>query len=122
METFYYALHHVTVPGAVVRNVYKALRPGGSFLTAEPGAGHSRTEGSIQAVQRFGITEEDMPFSYQRRLMMDAGFCDVKQYLRFSELPLVPFEEASGEQATHFSALSKITAFDGFTSIVVASR
>jgi SAM-dependent methyltransferase len=118
----YDALHHAIIPGAVVQNVYQALRDGGVFVTAEPGAGHSRTDGSIQAIQRFGTTEEDMPFSYQRRLMMDAGFREVHQFLRLSELPLVSLDKASGKQAAHFSALTHNTEHAGFTSFVAATK
>jgi SAM-dependent methyltransferase len=122
VAVIYDALHHATDPAAVVRSVYQALQPGGVFVTAEPGVGHSKAEGSIQAKQRFGTTEEDMPFLYQYQMMMDAGFRGVRQYLRLSELPLVPFDKASGGQLINFSALAHNTEFNGFTSFVVATK
>jgi len=122
VAVIYDALHHATEPGAVVRNVYRALRPGGIFVTAEPGAGHSKMEGSIEAMRRFGTTEKDMPYSYQCVLMKAAGFRQVVQYLRLSELPLAPFDESSGMQSAHFSALAHHTQSEGFTSFVTAIK
>ena len=118
----YDALHHALAPGAVIQNVYQALRSKGVFVTAEPGAGHSRTASSMQAVERFGTTEEDMPFSKQRDLMIKAGFREVRQYLRLSELPLAPVGKSPQEQTAHFSALTHNTAREGFTSIVEALK
>jgi SAM-dependent methyltransferase len=118
----YDALHHAIAPGAVIQNVYHALNDGGVLITAEPGAGHSRTDSSIQAVERFGTTEEDMPFSKQRSLMMEAGFREVRQYLRLSELPLANVGKSSREQAAHYSALAHNTEFEGFTCIIEALK
>jgi SAM-dependent methyltransferase len=118
----YDALHHALNPDGVVNNVYNALSDGGVFLTAEPGAGHSTSESSIQAVERFGTTELDMPYSKQLQLMRNAGFREIRQYLRLSELPLVSVEVSPAEQAVNFNALSQNTEFAGFTSIVVAKK
>ena len=116
----YDALHHAIDPAAVVHNVYRALRPGGVFITAEPGAGHSQTEDSLNAIRRFGTTERDMPFEYQKKLLTEAGFSAIDQYLRLSELPLEPI--VSGRQNAHWEALGRNTLNEGFTSIVVARK
>jgi SAM-dependent methyltransferase len=116
----YDALHHAIDPAAVIRNVYSVLEPGGMFITAEPGAGHSKTEDSLRAMRRFGTTERDMPFSYQKQLLANAGFSTIDQYLRLSELPLESI--ASGKQNAHWGALEHNTLSEGFTSIVVARK
>jgi SAM-dependent methyltransferase len=119
----YDALHHATDEGAVIRNAYKALREGGIFITAEPGAGHSIQSGSLEAARKFGTTEKDMEFERQLPLMRNAGFREVRQYLRLSELPLVPINsDAAAEQLTQFSGLAVHTTQRGLTSVIVAVK
>ena len=67
---------------------YESLREGGLFLTAEPGSGHSQAESSVKIIELMGTTENDMPFACQKELLLAAGFSEVRQYLRLSELPL----------------------------------
>lgn len=120
----YDALHHSLDEARVIRNAYAVLAPGGVMITMEPGRGHSTSPHSIEAVQRFGTTEKDMEFDRQRQLMVAAGFSDVRQYYRLSELPLERVDTREGQemQARHFSALSVHTQEQGFTSIVVAAK
>jgi SAM-dependent methyltransferase len=120
----YDALHHSTDEARVIRNVYGALAPGGLLVTVEPGAGHSDAPHSVDAVAKFGTTEKDMEFERQRRLMRDAGFSDVRQYYRLSELPLERVDTREGRRAQerHFAALTTRTADHGFTSIVCAVK
>jgi len=119
----YDALHHATDEGAVIRNAYKALREGGMFITAEPGAGHSVQPGSLEAARKFGTTEKDMEFERQQPLMRKAGFREVRQYLRLSELPLVPVNtDAAAEQLAQFSGLVVQTTQRGLTSVIVAVK
>lgn len=58
---FFDALHHAADPTAALRSVYRALKPGGACITVEPGEGHAIAEGSLAAMERFGVTEQDMP-------------------------------------------------------------
>jgi SAM-dependent methyltransferase len=119
----YDALHHSADEGAVIRNVYKALRGSGIFITAEPGVGHSTQPGSVEAVKRFGTTEKDMEFDRQLPLMRKAGFTEVRQYVRLSQLPLVPVNfDAAAAQSTQFSGLAIHTTKRGLTSIIVAVK
>lgn len=124
LAVIYDALHHATDAAAVVRNVYDSLREGGLFLTAEPGSGHSRADSSVQIIEMCGTTENDMPFSYQNELMLAAGFREVRQYLRLSELPLEVVNTEAGRslQGEHFRALDYHTAAQGFTSILVGVK
>jgi 2-polyprenyl-3-methyl-5-hydroxy-6-metoxy-1,4-benzoquinol methylase len=119
----YDALHHASREEAVIRNAYKALREDGIFITAEPGAGHSVQPGSLEAARKFGTTEKDMEFERQQPLMWQAGFREVRQYLRLSELPLVPVNsDAAVKQLTQFSGLAVQTTQRGLTSVIVAVK
>lgn len=122
----YDALHHAERERAVIENVYQVLRPGGVFVTAEPGAGHSTTEDSQRMMRDFQTTEKDMPYVHQRELMVAAGFVNVRQFIRLSELPilaLTPGDAATAAmQIVHFSGLLYNTIAQGFTSLVVAEK
>ena len=122
--TIYDALHHAVDESKVIHNAYRVLKAGGLFITAEPGAGHSTTETTRRDVARFGTTEKDMEFDRQLPIMKAAGFSDVRQYYRLSELPLERVDTAEGNkmQAQHLFALDHHTVKCGFTSIVVAVK
>jgi SAM-dependent methyltransferase len=119
----YDALHHASDERAVIRNVFSALRVGGILITAEPGAGHSQQSYSLQAIERFGTNEKDMEYNRQLSLMKSAGFAEVRQYLRLSELPLVPVNlDAAAGQFVQVRSLASNTITLGLTSIVVAVK
>jgi SAM-dependent methyltransferase len=119
----YDALHHACDAGAVIRNAHGALRNGGIFVTIEPGRGHSKGPESLQAVARFGTTEKDMEFKRQVPLMRSAGFREVRQYLRLSELPLVAVNRDAGtRQVAQALNLAINTMIRGLSSIVVAVK
>lgn len=120
----YDALHHSIDEQNVITSIYNALRQGGFLVTIEPGSGHSQTAGAIDAVEKFGTTEKDMPFELQRSLMHKAGFSDIKRYYRLSELPLenVTSDTQIEKQNEHFTALGIHTHSQGFTSVVVAVK
>ncbi len=54
-------LHHADDEGAALESVYRALKPGGMLITHEPGKGHAAEPHSIEAMERFGVNEKDMP-------------------------------------------------------------
>jgi SAM-dependent methyltransferase len=119
----YDALHHAADAGAVIRNAHGALRDNGIFVTVEPGRGHSKSPESLQAVAKFGTTEKDMEFKRQAPLMRSAGFKEVRQYLRLSELYLVPVNRDAGlRQSAEALHLSLNTIMRGLSSIVVAVK
>jgi 2-polyprenyl-3-methyl-5-hydroxy-6-metoxy-1,4-benzoquinol methylase len=118
----YDALHHAIDERRLIQSLYTALKPGGTLITAEPGQGHADSEETLREAARWGTTEKDMPFSHQRQLMLAAGFLDVAQYARLSELPLVRIDESPAEQQLNVSALLTNTVSHGFTSIAVARR
>ena len=120
----YDALHHALYEEKVIRNVYNSLIDGGTFITIEPGRGHSQTEDSLETMKKYGTPEKDMPFLWQKQLMKEAGFSSVEQYIKLSELPLEDISSSTGTslQTEHFNALSANTCHEGFTSIVVAIK
>jgi SAM-dependent methyltransferase len=120
----YDALHHATDEARLISNVYRSLKPGGKFVTLEPGRGHGADEHTRQVVRDFGVTEKDMEFSVQEKLMHEAGFSIVHQYYRLSELPLedVSSEKGRARQIDMFTTLYAYTLVAGSTSFVVAIK
>lgn len=120
----YDALHHATNESQVIQNIYNSLNKGGMLITAEPGQGHSKTPDTLDTIKKFGTTEKDMEYSIQKKLMKQAGFSEIRQYYRLSELPLENVDSILGnfQQTQHFKALSTNTHKAGFTSIVVAVK
>jgi len=120
----YDALHHATDEVRLLRNVYSSLKPGGFLVTAEPGRGHSRSVATKKTVEDFGVTEKDMEFSVQKRVLQRVGFSQVRQFYRLSELTLedLSSEESRSRQVDHFANLHGLTLEAGLTSIVVAIK
>jgi len=120
----YDALHHATDEARVLKNVYNSLKEGGKLVTAEPGRGHAEYKDTQEVVHDFGVTEKDMEFSLQKRLMQEAGFSEVHQYYRLSEFVLADVSSEHGRttQINQFANLYAITREAGFTSIVVAIK
>src|SRR5205085_1649437 len=58
---FFDSLHHADDEALAVRAAFAALGPGGVCIADEPGEGHARSDESLAAVARFGVTEKDMP-------------------------------------------------------------
>jgi len=103
VAVIYDALHHADSEKVVIQNIFDALKDGGVLITVEPGAGHSQTEGSVQAMANYGTTEKDMPFDHQRILMREVGFGAIDQYIRLSQLPLENISDTQGilKQSRH---------------------
>jgi 2-polyprenyl-3-methyl-5-hydroxy-6-metoxy-1,4-benzoquinol methylase len=119
----YDALHHAEDEGAVIASAFHALKRDGFLITVEPGAGHSKDRATVRAVERFGTTEKDMEFARQLPLMYRAGFQDVHQYVRLSELVLEPVNAHLGiRQMLRFWRLGKRTRKEGLTSFVLAIK
>jgi len=77
---FFDSLHHAEDEALALRRVYAALKPAGYCICSEPGKGHARAETSVQAVERFRVTEKDMPPRKIIRLARQAGFRRFKVY------------------------------------------
>lgn len=69
---FFDSLHHSLDETRAVESAYRALRKGGMLVTSEPGHGHARR--SRHVIERFGVTERDMPPARIIRAGRKAGF------------------------------------------------
>jgi SAM-dependent methyltransferase len=120
----YDALHHALDEGRVIANALTCLKPGGRFITMEPGRGHSVSEEARDAIARFGTTEKDMEFSHQAALMRAAGFESIHMYLRVSQLPTEDLETPEGRvlQSSHMAALFHNTIELGSSCVVMAVK
>jgi SAM-dependent methyltransferase len=78
---FYDSLHHASDERAALESAFRALRPGGTLVTHEPGSGHSKSPESLRAMELYGVTEKDMPPARIRDLCRQVGFS------RFEFLP-----------------------------------
>ncbi len=96
---FYDALHHAVDERAAVRMAYRALKPGGVCITSEPGRGHAKAAHSVEAVQKFGVTERDMPPATIMAAGRAAGFRRFEVYPHATELGRVVFPFADGPAA-----------------------
>jgi SAM-dependent methyltransferase len=101
----YDSLHHADDEYLVIKNVFGALKPGGTFVTIEPGIGHSKSKESIEVMQKYGTTEKDMPYVLQRKLMLKAGFKEVRRYVRRSQIPPINVSGVGGMLVQAYKAL-----------------
>ena len=119
----YDALHHAIDEAAVIRSAHGALRPGGSLITVEPGAGHSEAPETLDVIEKFGTTEKDMPFEHQAELMTAAGFPHIRRYIRLNQLVLEDIADPDGSAHQEGRLQDVLLAMRaGHASIVVAVR
>ncbi|MFX0095957.1 MAG: class I SAM-dependent methyltransferase [Candidatus Hodarchaeota archaeon] len=71
---FFDSLHHAEDEYAAIASVYDLLKEGGVCVASEPGVGHSVSEAAINAVNRFNVTEKDMPPKYVIKMAREIGF------------------------------------------------
>lgn len=71
---FYDSLHHAEDEAQAIACAYAALAEGGVLVAFEPGAGHSRSEGSRHAIATYQVHEKDMPPRKIWQLGRRAGF------------------------------------------------
>ena len=83
---FFDSLHHAVDEEVAIRHVYRALKPGGICLTLEPGRGHAKAAVSKAAVEKYGVTEKDMPPRRIIKMGKRAGFRDFTIFPRPSHL------------------------------------
>ena len=81
---FFDSLHHVPDERSAITAVARALKPGGVLLTSEPGRGHAAASAAV--VEKFGVTERDMPVGRIRKAGEAAGLVHVATLSRADEL------------------------------------
>jgi SAM-dependent methyltransferase len=77
---FFDALHHAVDERRALQTAFEALRPGGLCITSEPGEGHAASAAAREAVERFGVTEKDMPYRRIFEIGRTIGFEDCRVY------------------------------------------
>jgi SAM-dependent methyltransferase len=88
---FYDSLHHAEDEGAAIRCAFRALKPGGTLITHEPGRGHFDSEPSRHAMKQFGVNEKDMPPSRIFALGREAGFSSFRRFVDPTHLCLAAY-------------------------------
>jgi len=80
---FYDSLHHCIDEEKAMQSAYDALRKGGILITVEPGEGHANSEASKRTVEKFGVTEKDMPPRLIISVGKKIGFKRAQVYRRY---------------------------------------
>lgn len=93
---FFDSLHHSVDEQAAIHSAYRALKPGGVCVASETGPGHARKSRAV--VERFDVTEKDMPPALIRRLGLRAGFRRVEIHPRADEIGKYLYTKPSPEQ------------------------
>ncbi|MBI5586997.1 MAG: class I SAM-dependent methyltransferase [Deltaproteobacteria bacterium] len=93
---FFDSLHHAENEEGALKMVYRALKPGGVCVTAEPGVWHERRKETKEAVRKYNVTEKDTPPSKVIRLGKKAGFRDFRVYPHARTLNLFMYAAPGG--------------------------
>ena len=97
---FFDSLHHAVDDEAALRMAYRSLRPGGVCITSEPGEGHARNPASLQATERFQVTEKDMPARRIIRAARKTGFKDFRTFPHLSAWAQLMYRPAPNTDQT----------------------
>ena len=128
---FFDALHHAVDERHAVRTAFAALRPGGLCIASEPGEGHARSATAREAVERFGVTEKDMPPRRIFEVGREAGFEDFRMYpnaffagvLLYEDTQKPLFRALYGIRLLKYLAVAfKLTFFRNFHNISVMRK
>jgi len=77
---FFDSLHHAEDECVALKAAWKALKSKGRLVACEPGVGHSKTAKSIEAMEKYGVNERDMPPKLLRKQLKKVGFGSIKTY------------------------------------------
>jgi ubiquinone/menaquinone biosynthesis C-methylase UbiE len=83
---FYSSLHHAEDEEEALKCAYKALKKNGTLVVFEPGKGHSTAQQSVDVMNKYDVTDKDMPPGYVIRLAKKIGFSGHKFYPQLSQL------------------------------------
>jgi SAM-dependent methyltransferase len=96
------SLHHAVDEEAALRSAYRALKPGGICVTNEPGEGHAAVDVTRNAVERYGVTEKDMPPYHIMRQGQKVGFRHFRVCQRGLGPPPVVFDTQQPWQRSRY--------------------
>ena len=102
---FFDALHHAVDERRALQTAFEALRPGGLCIASEPGEGHAQSASALEAVERFGVTEKDMPATKIFEIGRAIGFGDCRVYPNAFFVGVLLYEDT---QKPLFRALYRI--------------
>jgi SAM-dependent methyltransferase len=105
---FYSSLHHAIDEEQALRAAYCALGPAGVCVLIEPGQGHAQEPHSLHAVQRYNVTEKDMPPGRIIGAGQRAGFRSFRVY---PHAPDVKWAVYSGTAGRWLGRLGKKVSF-----------
>ena len=80
---FFYSLHHSENHEAALKTAFNSLKSRGVCITCEPGLGHAKQKPSMEAVEKFNVTERDMPPKTIIKAARKAGFNKNETYPRY---------------------------------------
>ncbi len=79
---FFYSLHHSEDYEAALKTAYNSMKSYGVCITCEPGLGHAKQKPSMDAVEKYNVTERDMPPKYIIKAARKIGFKKNETYPR----------------------------------------
>lgn len=84
-------LHHAPDEYKWIERAYSLLKDGGILITSEPGTGHAANPETQKVVERFHVTEKDMPVGYIIEMGKKAGFKHAIGYPSAKQLMLLVY-------------------------------
>jgi 2-polyprenyl-3-methyl-5-hydroxy-6-metoxy-1,4-benzoquinol methylase len=76
----YDALHHAPENKKLIELSLKSLKHGGVLVISEPNVVHATDEDSLEAQERFGVTERGLSVNGLKQELKSAGFRNIKRY------------------------------------------
>lgn len=100
----YDTLHHTQHEDAVLQNCFRALKPGGKLVLAEPGFLHGRRAQSV--TEELGVTERGFDPRALKQTLARVGFHDIRHfvptYRPFASSPLAALKTALYDLVYYF--------------------
>lgn len=100
----YDTLHHTQREDAVLQNCYRALKPGGKLVLAEPGYLHGKR--AVGVTQELGVTERGFSPKQLKQTLTRVGFKNIRHhvptYRDFMSSPLTALKTALYDLGYYF--------------------
>ena len=87
------SLHHADNEEEALSCAFKALKKDGVLVIFEPGKGHSTAKQSVEIMNKFDVTDKDMPPGYVIKLAKKIGFSGYKFYPQLSQIFKVAYTQ-----------------------------
>jgi SAM-dependent methyltransferase len=71
------AFHHVPNQAKILKEMHRALVPGGKLILSEPGTGHAKSEQTKDEVRKFNVLERDTNILDFEEKALAAGFREI---------------------------------------------